>query len=343
METKQKAKVVRKVRRRCGFDEDWIVNPIGKSGGLALWWTDSLIVNILFSSSNIIHTSVKSDTFSTLAYITFIYGPNDDGDKMLCWQEIRRISNNIGNTWICIGDFNDILAQHEKSGGRPHPWRRILNFKCLMADCELKDLGYNGPIFTWCNNRDYPDTIHERIDRAFGNLQLREMFPSLQVFNVPPAGSDHHLLFVSFRHENRHHNRIFRFESAWVLHGCFLDVIKDCWRNNTGHGQPALENFVGNLKRCTQRLMAWSKKEFPNSRKCIELLKSHMADLSLEDRTSEVSRKIMEAKGDLERLLEREEQYWWQRSRNNWLAAGDRNSRYFHISTIKRRQQNRIS
>ncbi|KAK4277327.1 hypothetical protein QN277_015341 [Acacia crassicarpa] len=274
METKQKAKVVRKVRQKCGFYEDWIVNPVGKSSGLALWWSDGLIVNILFSSSNIIHTSVRSETLATPSYITFIYAPTDEGDRMMCWQEIRWLSNNIGNAWMCIGDFNDILFQHEKNGGRPHPWRRILNFKCLLADCELEDLGYNGPTFTWCNNRDYPDTIHERIDRALGNLQLRELFPCLQVFNVAPAGSDHHLLFVDFQHENRHYNRVFRFESAWVLHGSFHEVIRECWQKHIDQGDSTLENFVCNLKRCTQRLLAWSKKECPNSGKCIELLKS---------------------------------------------------------------------
>ncbi|KAK4274665.1 hypothetical protein QN277_017856 [Acacia crassicarpa] len=343
METKQKAKVVRKVRRKCGFNEEWIVNPVGKSGGLALWWSEGLIVNILFSSSNIIHTSVWSECFATPSYITFIYAPTDEGERMMCWQEIRRFSNNIGDAWMCIGDFNDILSQHEKSGGRPHPWRRILNFKCLLADCELEDLGYNGPTFTWCNNRDFPDTIHERIDRALGNLLLRELFPCLQVFNVVPAGSDHHLLFVNFHNEKRHYNRVFRFESAWALHESFREVIKGCWQDYRDQDISTLDIFVSNLKRCTQTLLAWSKKVFPNSGKSIELLKGSLADLALEVRSSEVSRKIMEVKGELDRVLEREEQYWWQRSRNNWLGAGDRNTRFFHISTIKRRQQNRIS
>ncbi|KAK4259111.1 hypothetical protein QN277_005478 [Acacia crassicarpa] len=125
METKQKAKVMRKVRRRCGFNEEWIVNPVGISGGLALWWSDVLTVNILFSSSNIIHTSVISETLSTPSYITFIYGPTDEGDRMLCWQKVRRISNNIRDPWMCIGDFNDILSQQEKSGGLPRPRGRF--------------------------------------------------------------------------------------------------------------------------------------------------------------------------------------------------------------------------
>ncbi|KAK4259810.1 hypothetical protein QN277_006104 [Acacia crassicarpa] len=188
---------VRKLRRRCGFTDEWMVDPVGKSGGLALWWSDVLTVNILFSSANIIHTSVMSAELTTPAYITFIYGPTDDGDRMLCWQEVRQISNNISTSWLCLGDFNDILSQEEKCGGLPRAWRRILNFKTIVADCQLEDLGYNGPSFTWCNNRDSPDTIHERIDKALGNLQLRQEFPSLQVFNIDPArASDHHLLFV---------------------------------------------------------------------------------------------------------------------------------------------------
>ncbi|KAK4259188.1 hypothetical protein QN277_005544 [Acacia crassicarpa] len=338
METKQKASVVRKVRRRCGFTEEWIVNPVGRSGGLALWWSDVVTVNILFSSSNIIHTSVMSEALSTPSYITFIYGPTDEAERLLCWEEVRRISNNIRTSWLCLGDFNDILFQHEKCGGRPRAWRKILNFKCFVADCELEDLGYNGPIFTWCNNRDYPETIHERIDRALGNLQLREQLPCLQVFNVVPAGSDHHFLFIQCQYEKRQQSRTFRFESAWVSHGNFLDVIKGCWRNSSDQDHSVLETFVSNLKRCRKRLIAWSKKEFPNSGKTIEPLKTHLDELTQVVRTPDIARGIANIKGDLERLLECEEQYWWQRSRINWLGAGDKNSRFFHISTIKRRQ-----
>ncbi|KAK4254325.1 hypothetical protein QN277_009725 [Acacia crassicarpa] len=219
METKQKARYVRKLRRRCGFDEEWIVDPVGRSGGLALWWSNVLTVNILFSSVNIIHTSVMSAAFSTPTYITFIYGPTDDGDRMLCWQEVRRISNNIRTSWLCLGDFNDIMSQDEKCGGVPRAWKRIWNFKSFVTHCELEDLGYNGSWFTWCNNRDSPDTIYECIDRALGNLQLREQFPSLQVFNIDPArASDHHLLFIQCQYENYKENRPFRFEAAWASH-----------------------------------------------------------------------------------------------------------------------------
>ncbi|KAK4269796.1 hypothetical protein QN277_022905 [Acacia crassicarpa] len=125
METKQKARYVRKIRRRYGFDEEWLVDPIGLSGGLALWWLDSIKVDILFSSSNIIHTRIDGGEFSAPEYITFICRPPVEDDRCLCWQEITRISKNITGSWLCLGDFNYILFSHEKLGGRPRAWCKI--------------------------------------------------------------------------------------------------------------------------------------------------------------------------------------------------------------------------
>ncbi|KAK4274590.1 hypothetical protein QN277_017787 [Acacia crassicarpa] len=325
METKQKASYVRKVRRRCGFDEEWMVNPVGRSGGLTLWWSNVLIVNILFSSSNIIHTSVMSSTLSTPSYITFIYGPTDEEERRLCWEEVRKISNNIRASWLYLDDFNDILAQDEKRGGLPRLWRKILNFKSFVSDCGLEDLGFNGPMFTWCNNHDNPDTISERIDRALGNIQLREEFPNLQVFNIDPArSSDHHLLFIQCQYENHKSKKPFRFEAVWASHDHYLEVVKESWRNFSEQDFSGLDLFLNKLKRCKRNLILWSKKEFPNIVKHIDLLKAHMAELALQDRSPQISKGLLDVKGELDRLLELEEQYWWQRSRINWLAAGEK-------------------
>lgn len=38
-----------------------------------------------------------------------------------------------------------------------------------------------------------------------------------------------------------------------------------------------------------------------------------------------------------------EEEYWKQRSRQTWLALGDRNTAYFHAQTKGRRARNRIT
>lgn len=44
----------------------------------------------------------------------------------------------------------------------------------------------------------------------------------------------------------------------------------------------------------------------------------------------------------LDELWSREEIHWHQRSRVRWLQTGDKNSKFFHMSTIQRRKRNSI-
>ncbi|KAL6202707.1 hypothetical protein ACLB2K_026412 [Fragaria x ananassa] len=44
----------------------------------------------------------------------------------------------------------------------------------------------------------------------------------------------------------------------------------------------------------------------------------------------------------LSSLWDTEEKYWAQRSRIKWLKTGDSNSRFFHLTTIHRRQRNKV-
>lgn len=41
-------------------------------------------------------------------------------------------------------------------------------------------------------------------------------------------------------------------------------------------------------------------------------------------------------------LLDQVECFWHTRTRSNWLLQGDRNTHFFHLSTILRRKNNRI-
>lgn len=46
--------------------------------------------------------------------------------------------------------------------------------------------------------------------------------------------------------------------------------------------------------------------------------------------------------GKLEDLWQKDTMFWQQRSRIKWLQLGDRNSRFFHLTSIQRRQRNQI-
>ena len=140
METKQKRKFLERKRRALNFEEAWYVDPIGLGGVLALWWKENVVVNIISSSRNVIHTKIDSVSPNFPDYITFIYGPPIENERMLIWDQLRRMASSIVGSWLCVGDFNDLLSQGEKMGGNPHVLRRILNFQLLVSDCELMEI-----------------------------------------------------------------------------------------------------------------------------------------------------------------------------------------------------------
>lgn len=67
-------------------------------------------------------------------------------------------------SWCVIRDFNDILWPSKKEGG-DHQLRYLIEgFRAALEFCQLEDLGYEGPCFTWTNCRE-ASLIRERLDR----------------------------------------------------------------------------------------------------------------------------------------------------------------------------------
>ena len=52
-----------------------------------------------------------------------------------------------------MGDFNEILFAKEKQGWLIRPKRQMQGFRDALDYCRLRDLGFNGFPFTWCNRR----------------------------------------------------------------------------------------------------------------------------------------------------------------------------------------------
>ncbi|KAL4366805.1 hypothetical protein GQ457_05G028160 [Hibiscus cannabinus] len=71
-------------------------------------------------------------------------------------------------------------------------------------------------------------------------------------------------------------------------------------------------------------------------RKCL----TELADLYP---TDEVLHETIDVKLALNLEIDREELYWEQRARANWLKNGDQNSAFFHRFATQRRRQNRVS
>ncbi|KAF7831683.1 reverse transcriptase [Senna tora] len=343
METKNNMNKVERIRRRCGFiGSSFYVNPSGLSGGLGVWWKDEVDFQILQSSKNFVHASVFSEQLEVDCFLTLIYGPPKDQDRQEVWDKIISFAPSRDDVWLCLGDFNEICSPIEKFGGRSRSDRSYNRFQNFIYDCSLMDMSFQGAQFTWSNKQLGEAHIKERIDRALCTNAFCAAFPKAQVFHHEPIGSDHCPLVVHFAYEDIKTPRVFKFEQAWVHNESFIGVIKKAWRKDVDGALSPQEQFSARLTWCRSLLQDWSKAEFPNNLLVLKKLKEQY-NACLEGEFNEEkaeAAKIIEKK--MFESWEKEELYWAQRARINWLKAGDQNTKFFHSSTIRRRKKNKI-
>ena len=58
--------------------------------------------------------------------------------------------------------------------------------------------------------------------------------------------------------------------------------------------------------------------------------------------TQQNKEEFIKASKELDEWLMRQEIYWAQRSRVNWIKHGDKNTKFFHLKVSQRRQRNLI-
>ncbi|KAL9229899.1 hypothetical protein vseg_005316 [Gypsophila vaccaria] len=87
-------------------------------------------------------------------------------------------------------------------------------FRAVLDQCGLMDLGYARDPFTWWNKQCEPNDIFERLDRALVTPTWIDIFPTLVVTHLPRETSDHVPIKVArLASRSRRKNRQFKFEN----------------------------------------------------------------------------------------------------------------------------------
>ncbi|KAL0306177.1 UNVERIFIED_CONTAM: putative mitochondrial protein [Sesamum radiatum] len=217
-ETKCSSRQIDALKRR--FDMNGLcVDSRGRSGGLAIFWNKSVDVMLQTFSHCHIDASVKLGDDQAWWRFTGMYGEPETCKRDSTWRLLSHLHSQSARSWLCAGDFNEILDQSEKLGGPPRPVWQLRNFRQALVDCELSDLGFSGNPFTWSNHHAFPHTVQERLDRACANPGWTQFFPNASVTHIPWSRQ-------CFRHDKQ---RVSKLEKrlATILSGTLTQDLKE--------------------------------------------------------------------------------------------------------------------
>ncbi|KAA3482763.1 reverse transcriptase [Gossypium australe] len=300
-----------RIRYRCGYVNGIEVDPEGARGGLCLAWKQGVIVTLRQFSKT--HIDMVIDDDETRAYI----------------QERDSHGSFVGiSTKLCTA--------LKKKGGVPRDERRMEVFRKVLAECGLMDMGFSGRWFTW-ERGNLPETnIRERLDRGVANEDWQIMFPEGSIQHLTHSFFDHCPLLVNTRREERGVKVAdFRFEAWWIMEETFDDEVKRIWESSPGNLLLKLDKLKTGLRRWANRIQADQKK-----RKTF--LNSRLSEILAEDRDDQNLVELIDTKIQLNLKIDKDERYWEQRVRINWLRHGDKNTVFFHSQATYRRRKNTI-
>ena len=340
-ETRLSGARANEIIERLPFDGAIVADTIGFAGGIwMLWKIDRIQVDVLTSTEQEIHALIRVRAYSFTWLISAIYASPRFAERCVLWENLKMLASLHNLPWAMMGDFNEVIAEEEKSGGNPIYPRRVNTILDCMDSCQMMDLGFSGPKFTWSNKREIGNLNQCRLDGCWANPDWRTFFTEANVTHLARINLNHCPLLLNLNPDSGHSsNRPFRFQSVWLSHKDFSAVVREAWTRMD-------DNLEGAISCFTDRAQKWNKEIFGNvflrKKKILNRLLgiqkalAHRPSSFLIDLQEQVTE-------EYNQILILEEEMWAMKSRTNWIIYGERNTSFFHQSTLARRSRNRIT
>lgn len=94
-------------------------------------------------------------------------------------------------SYICIGDFKQILSHEDKFSFNNGNIVGPKLFQQTLSDLELYELEAKGQRFTWMNKREDEAFVMERLDKAFASIEWINSYPHRALKIQPILRFDH--------------------------------------------------------------------------------------------------------------------------------------------------------
>jgi hypothetical protein len=309
-ETHQKSEHVARLRRRLGLSGYVGHDSDGNSGGLDLFWHESVQVEVKEVTTRFIDIFIRESATSPQWHATFVYGEPRSEHHHRMWSALCDLKASSMLPWFVVGDFNEALWQYEHLSASRRSESQMVAFCDTLLVCELKDLGFQGLPFTYDNRRSGVANVKVRLDRALADDRWRDIFTDAIVMHLVTPCSDHCPLLIKLARDvvpslGRKYKR---YEIMWEREQVLPEVVANAWRELVPKGDLGDVNEA--LKKVMDVLHAWGGRKFGNVTRELGRLQRRLEELYRSDASMSEIHETLDAMNE---MLYREEMMWLQR------------------------------
>ncbi|KAL5576765.1 hypothetical protein UlMin_018464 [Ulmus minor] len=298
-ETKLVARQCQNMRSQLGFDGCYVQDSIGRKGGLILLWKSPMMAEVLSSSMGHIDAVISHDQRCW---------------RKFSWRLLEKLSTQLELShlpWLIGGDFNEILLENEKEGGRLRPLQQMRDFHDLLIFCGLKDLSFSGEKYTWINKQDESIFIQARLDKYVGDMAWRTLFPRSSISNLSFYHSDHRAIKVTLggssvwvrKSASRGNSRCFHFEEIWAMDEECRELVETVWKSS--EARMGVGSTMDRLQDCAKSTNEWGYKKYGSIRREISELQKKIEGRKTDSSYASSLEEILEMEKQLERRKNR--------------------------------------
>ncbi|XP_071727689.1 uncharacterized protein [Rutidosis leptorrhynchoides] len=299
---------------------------------------------VLAVSDQEIHCQVRFICDDQNFFISFIYAANQYVKRRPLWRELEMHNRFINrNLWVMMGDFNASLSIEDSSVGSSKVTIAMREFQECVDNVHMVDVNHSGFHFTWNKRPNAEVGLWKKIDRVMANEEFISRFADAYVVFQAYRISDHCPAILKFSQNMQNKPKPFKFSNYITEHEKFRDIVNEGWKVDIkGHMMFRVTKRLRLLKKKMRKLM-WSK---GNLHENVIKLRSELDEVQARlDKNPEChdTRKLESTiLKKYNEVLYEEECFLKQKSKIEWLRAGDSNSRYFHNAVKGRIHRSKI-